>query len=314
MKQQEEMHNVLITGGSGLMGRRLTEHLQARGHRVMWLSHKQKRLNRGFCPNGGIYYWDIDNHVLDERPLKMADTIIHLAGASVASGLWTADRRKEIIRSRVVSARMLAEALRRLPNHVQTYISASAIGYYGTAVSQAVRNESSALGDGFLAQTCALWEREADRLADSLGVRKVVFRNGVILSDEGGFLRRMRLGVRWGLSTPLGKGRQYINWIHVDDICGMYVMAVENNSLQGVYNAVGPAPVTNEQFCYAMESVSNMPMLLRMRVPAELLKRMLGELSTMLLGGERVSADKIEKVGFGFVYSSVNQALRELLR
>lgn len=302
------MHNILITGGSGLIGRRLTEHLQARGHRVMWLSHSHAE-GTGVYPNGGIYRWNVNKGLLDERPLRTADTIIHLAGVNIGDKPWTPSRKREIMRSRALGARLLCNQLEKMSHYVKTYISASAIGYYDMEEGPAILTEDAPLGTGFLAKTCRLWEREADRFESRLGVRKVIFRNGLVLSNRGGILRKMSKPFKYGFNTPVGSGLQYFNWIHIDDLCGVYLSAVEREDIKGVYNAVSPAPLTNDQFNYAMAYVFGGNHV-RIAIPEKAVRFVLGEMSSLILEGKRVSAEKIIDTGFEFVYCSVNQALR----
>lgn len=305
-------HTVLITGGGGLVGQRLTEHLQARGHRVIWLTHSDT-LGRGIFPQGGIYRWDTEQKKVDERPLAMADTIVHLAGADICATWWSPSRKREIIRSRVITARMLSDRLKKMEHHVKTFISASAIGFYGNHTSMEILHEESPRGEGFLAEVCRLWENEAHRFEERLGIRTVILRSGLVLSSAGGFFPKAEIPARMGLIIPLGNGRQFVNWIHVDDLCGMFVHAIERQDVSGTFNAVSPSPLTNDQFSYALTYAMGGNHL-RVAMPEKMVKFVFGEISSTLLNGTRVSSEKIQNTGFEFVYTSLNQALRELLR
>ncbi|CAN5888903.1 TIGR01777 family oxidoreductase [soil metagenome] len=292
---------ILITGGTGLIGTRLSEILIDLGYDVAHLSRK---------PAKGSHYkafrWDVEQGTIDENAILYADYILHLAGANLGREKWTEERKKVILNSRVESSLLLYEKLKKLPHHVKGFISASAIGIYGDSGDRLV-TEESIYGDDFLADVTKRWESAAYKV-HSLGIRTVLFRNGLVLSDQGGALPQMAKPVKMMAGAPLGSGKQYMSWIHIDDLCRLYVEAIENTSFQGVYNAVAPNPVTNEEFTKALAKAMGKPLVLP-KVPAFGLKLMLGELSEILLTGQRVSANKVLHTGFTFEYVTLDKAL-----
>lgn len=309
MDEMKKKHTVLITGATGLIGKKLSTQLQDEGHTVKWLS--RDRYEGPDAPNGGVFYWNLDSKVIEERAFENVDTIIHLAGANIGEQRWTADRKREIMRSRIVSARLIFNKLKVMNHSVKTFISASAIGYYGAVTRQVIFDETSPMSNDFLSKTCFLWEREAHKF-EELGIRTVIFRNGVVLSKDGGLLPKMIIPVKFGINLPMGTGHQYINWIHIDDIVRIYIKGVEDENLVGVYNAVAPGPLTNEQFMYAL-SYAKGGERIHIKMPEAILKTCLGEMSQLILEGTRVSAEKIKSTGFIFEYPSLNKALHECI-
>ncbi|MCK6616920.1 MAG: TIGR01777 family oxidoreductase [Cyclobacteriaceae bacterium] len=296
---------VLITGGSGLLGSRLTELLLEQGYEVAHLSRKAKT---GVVP---AFAWDVSAGSLDEKAFTGVDTIIHLAGAGVADKRWTKERKREILESRVQSTRLLYRFLSRRTHQVRKFISASAIGIYGFGLRNEVLAENSKHGDDFLSQVVTAWENEVNAMP-SLGVRTIILRIGIVLSKEGGALKEMARPVRWGVGAPLGTGNQYLSWIHIDDLCRMFLFALENESIAGVYNAAGVQPVTNREFTRTVAAVLKKPMWLP-PVPAFVLKLLLGEMAGMVLNGSRVSSEKIQRAGFTFRFTDLHSALLDLL-
>lgn len=295
----------MITGGSGLLGSRLTELLLEQGYEVAHLSRKAKT---GVVP---AFAWDVSAGSLDEKAFTGVDTIIHLAGAGVADKRWTKERKREILESRVQSTRLLYRFLSRRTHQVRKFISASAIGIYGFGLRNEVLAENSKHGDDFLSQVVTAWENEVNAMP-SLGVRTIILRIGIVLSKEGGALKEMARPVRWGVGAPLGTGNQYLSWIHIDDLCRMFLFALENESIAGVYNAAGVQPVTNREFTRTVAAVLKKPMWLP-PVPAFVLKLLLGEMAGMVLNGSRVSSEKIQRAGFTFRFTDLHSALLDLL-
>lgn len=386
--------NILITGGTGLVGQRLTEKLLAKGYTVSYLTRKKngidsleykttlplfetiegteaalsakalgKRLaqdltvtnidqfsdpqtglpmqverheillNKGHLltnydiesileskiPNILIqkenayiklYEWDIAKNYLEEDAIKNADYIIHLAGAGVADESWTVARKKEILESRTLSTRLLADKISTVPNKIKAFVSASAIGYYGLDTSNILQHENiESKGKDFLATVVKAWEAEIFKVKD---IRTVAIRIGVVLSKKGGALEKIAQPVRLYAGAALGSGQQYIPWIHLDDLCEIFIKAVEDTALSGIYNGVAPQPVTNEVLTKEIGKALGKP-ILPINVPAFVLKLMLGEMAGIVLGGNRVSSGKIEKTGFRFQYIEVAKALKDLL-
>jgi len=298
--------HVLITGASGLIGSRLTELLLQRGHKV---SHLSRKARAGKVP---AYEWNIAKGQLDPKALDGVDSIVHLAGAGISDKRWNDARKKEIVDSRTLSSRLLYENLASQQNKVQSFISASAIGYYGFTKGPELFTELSKPGDGFLADVVRAWEAEVNTIA-SLKIRLAKIRIGIVLSDKGGALYEMAKPVKWFVGSPLGSGKQYLSWIHIDDLCGIFIKAIEDENMQGVYNGVAPNPVTNSEFTKALGKVLNRP-LWAPAVPAFVLRVLLGEMADMILNGNNVSAEKVKEVGYTFQYPLLQQALMNLLK
>jgi uncharacterized protein len=301
----QKTKNILITGASGLIGTRLTALLQQKGYTVSHLGRSKK--------NGTVksFTWDVTRQTVDSEAFKNADTIIHLAGASVAEKRWTAKRKQEILESRTHSTRLLYSALSQAQYPVTSIISASAIGYYGFESNQWL-TEESAPGKDYLADVTRQWENEVDKIA-TLGIRAVKMRIGIVLSTEGGALESMAKPIRLLAGAPLGTGNQYISWIHIDDLCDMFIKAVEDNRMSGPYNAVAPAPVTNGELTKLIAEKLKKPLILP-AVPKFALKLILGEMAEIVVSGSRVSPQKILAAGYNFKFTKVDQALDDLLQ
>ncbi|UII28475.1 TIGR01777 family oxidoreductase [Fulvivirga maritima] len=296
---------VLITGGTGLIGGRLTELLQQKNYTVKYLSRNPKKVK-----NIEAYAWDVNAHTIDEACLQGTDYIINLAGAGIADERWNKERKKILLESRTRSTALLKDLLRDHEHQVKAVVSASAIGYYGYDSGGVMKREESRFGDDFLATVTKAWEAEADLIAD-LGIKVSKIRVGLVLTPKGGALEKLMIPAKFGLNAPLGSGDQYMSWIHIDDLCHQFIYAMENQ-LIGPYNGVAPNPVTNKEFTKTTSSVLHKPAFLP-PVPAFMLKLILGEMASMLLGGSRVSSEKIEEKGFQFQYPQLRSALEDLI-
>ncbi len=303
-KLQIMVHKILVTGASGLVGSRLTELLLQKGHHV---SHLGRSKRAGSVPS---FVWDVESKSIDKKTLDGVDTIINLAGAGVADRRWTTQRKKEILESRTHSTQLLFETLEKQNHSVKTFVSASAIGYYGFGLHDEVFTEESKAGNDFLASVTKRWEEEADRIA-SLGVRVVKLRIGIVLSEKGGALAEMAKPVRFGVGSPLGTGKQYLSWIHIDDLCEMFIKATEDEKMQGVYNAT-TAWLTNADLTKAIAHVLKRPLWLP-PVPNFITKIILGEMAEIVLNGSKVSSGKIEATDFQFKYPRLDDTLSNLL-
>ncbi len=308
------MENVIITGGTGLIGRQLTALLVQKGYAVIIFSHTKKNVTAGQS-NPAIAYWNIETGEVDKAAIANADYIIHLAGAGVADKRWTKDRKKEIMNSRTQSSALLIRALQQTPNKVKAVIAASAIGWYGadTFTSRQKGFPETALSSpDFLGETCRLWE-ESIAPVSLLGKRLVKFRTGIVLSNEGGAFAEFKKPLKGGVAAILGSGDQVISWIHIDDMCRMYISVIENEYMQGVYNAVAPAPVTNKQLTIKLANNMRGKAYLTIHVPALVLKLALGEMSVEVLKSATVNADKILQSGFRFLYPAIDTAIAQLV-
>ncbi len=292
---------ILITGGSGLIGTRLSELLIDLGYEVAHLSREPNKFS-----HYKTFKWDVEEAYIDENAITYADYIIHLAGASVAGHKWTEERKKEIVSSRVDSTDLIWQCLSKSSHHVKGFISSSAIGIYGDSGDNIMAEEST-YGNDFLAEVCKKWEASAWRVKE-LGLRTVIFRLGVVLSLKGGALPQMARPFKMFAGAPLGSGKQYMSWIHIDDVCRLIIRAVEERQFEGVYNAVAPHPVTNKEFTKELAEVMHKPLMLP-KVPAFAINMVLGELSEVVLFSQRVSANKVLQTGFTFEFNYLEEAL-----
>jgi uncharacterized protein (TIGR01777 family) len=254
------------------------------------------------------YVWDIEKATIDDEVFKNADAVIHLAGAGIADKRWNPKRKLEILESRTKSTALLAHYLERNPQ-VKTVVAATAIGYYGFGLTDHEFTEVSNPGSDFLAKVVKAWEEEQDKIK---GPRLVKLRIGIVLSEKGGALKEMIRPVRWGVGAPLGSGQQFLSWIHIDDLCSMFIKALEDSSMKGAYNATGPYAVTNKEFTKAIANVLHKPLLLP-PVPGFVLKLVIGEMADLVLNGSIVSSTKIQKAGFKFKFPTLATALNDLL-
>jgi uncharacterized protein len=300
------MENILITGGTGLIGSRLSELLKARGHAVAFLSRSDKKI-----PGITVYGWDPENGNIETAALDWATCIIHLAGENIMKGRWTPRQKQRIIDSRVKSGEFLYQRVTQRNKILSAFISASAIGYYGAVTSEHIFKESDPPADDFLGTTCRLWEQMADHFKTL--ARTVKIRTSPVLSAKGGMLDKLLGPAKFGLAAPLGSGRQYFPWIHIDDLCSIYAKAVEDERMEGAYNAAAPGHVTNKEFMRTLARVLNKPMWLP-PVPGFLLKLFLGEVGDVSLKGSRVSSEKILETGFRFRFPRLEEALTGMLK
>ncbi|MEP1095044.1 MAG: TIGR01777 family oxidoreductase [Cyclobacteriaceae bacterium] len=296
---------ILITGGTGLVGQRLSELLVENHFEVSHLSrHPTKGTHESF-------HWNVEKGEIDKEAIKNSDIIIHLAGASVAGKRWTKKWKQEIYDSRINATRLLVEAIRNHNSRLQHFISASAIGYYGWDTKENLVDENSEKGKGFLADVVADWEGEVSNL-NEFGVRNSIVRVGIVLSDKGAALVEMTKPIKLGVGAPLGSGKQFMSWIHLDDLCQLFIHMIKNEET-GVFNAVSPNPVTNKDFTKQLAKELNKPLILP-NVPSFALRLLVGEMQVMLTGGNKVSSKKIEQTGFDFQYPSLHSALKNLVK
>ncbi len=305
---------ILITGGTGMIGRRLTEHLVAEGNEVVILTRK---LPEGKPVQNGIGYalWNIEQQTIDQAAISNADHIIHLAGAGVADKRWNTKRKKEILDSRTQSSALIVKALTEIPNKVQSVISASAIGWYGPDTADSRINgfsEDAKPDNAFLGETCRLWEESIEPVT-ALGKRLVKLRTGIVLSTQNGALLEFMKPLHMRVATVLGTGKQAVSWIHVDDLCRMYLFAIDHPTISGAYNAVAPSPVANKELIRILARQMCGQLYITLYVPSLILKIVLGEMSIEVLKSATVSSRKIEGTGFTFLYPQLGNALEELL-
>jgi len=264
-------------------------------------------------PGVKIYQWDIKRGHIDPQAIQTADHIVHLAGAGIADERWTDARKNEILTSRTASTELLARALSRNPHNVKSFVASSAIGYYGGDTGDRPLTETSSGGSDFLAQVVRAWERSEDQVA-AVGIRTVKFRIGVVLTMAGGALPKLAQPIRLGAGAPIGSGQQYISWIHLDDLCRLFIRAIADESWQGVYNAVAPSPATNEGLTRAIADALGRPLLLP-NIPNFAIRLMFGELAITVTGGNYVLNKRIsEETDFQYQYGDLTNALKNLLQ
>lgn len=296
------MKNVLITGGTGLIGKRLSSLLKSNGYHVRILS--REKINHD---SDQVFTWNIDKRYIDQNAFKDLDHIIHLAGAGIANEKWSNKRKKEIIDSRVTSTELLFNAVKDQKIPLKTFISASAIGYYGSITSETIFKETDQAASDFLGNVCKLWEQSIFQFK-KLKIRTVAIRTGIVLSKNGGALKK----ITGPIIAPLGDGKQYMPWIHIDDLCKFYIQAIEDNRVKGVFNAVSPEHHTNYSFSKAVAKIYKRP-LLPIGAPGFILKAILGEMSTIILNGSRISSKKMKTYGFKFDFEKLENALKNLI-
>lgn len=299
---------VLVTGATGLIGRRLVARLQGEGTPLRAVSRAPERA--GLPEAVQVFGWD--GREVPAEALRSTRAIVHLAGEPVFGGRMTAERKRRIRESRVASTRALVDALTRLPpaDRPTTFVCASAVGYYGSR-GEELLEESALPGDGFLAKTCVDWE-EAAAGAERAGVRVVSLRIGIVMAAEGGALAPMRVPFGLGLGARIGDGRQWFPWVHADDVVGLAVAAIQSEPYRGPVNAVAPNPVRNADFTRTLARQLRRPALLR--VPAFLLRLAGPEIAEELLGSRRVVPRVALDRGYAFAYPDLAEALAAELR
>jgi uncharacterized protein (TIGR01777 family) len=304
---------ILISGGTGLIGTKLTLHLIERNYEVIILSRNKNRSS----PDRKITYsfWDGKKEIIDLEVLKKADHIVHMAGAGVMDKKWTPEYQKEIIESRTKSSEFLVKTLHENPHRVKTFIAASAIGWYGADADPPLRKdgfiETDSAAKDFLGETCLLWETSVAPVA-AMGIRLVKLRSGIVLSNEGGAFREFKRPLRFGFAGILGSGKQVISWIHIDDMCRMYIEAIENKSLAGSYNAVATLPVANKRLVIAMAEKFRHKFYIPVHIPTFFLQAVMGKRSTEILKSATVANKKIRSTGFTFLYPVIGPAIENL--
>ena len=309
-----ETKTILIVGGTGLVGTALSKLLTINGYKVIILSREPAKAASRHEKNDSMSFakWDVKRQTIDANAIASAVAIVHLAGAGVVDKPWTDGYKKEIVDSRVQSSALVIKALKENPNKVETVVSASAIGWYGRDENKGrpfIESDPSA--KGFLGETCQQWE-DSVRPVTALGKRLVICRFGIVLSNVGGALMEFKKPLLARVAGIIGNGKQVISWIHIHDLCRLIEYAIANPQIEGVYNAVSPAPVTNEQLTVTLAKAMHGNAFIKISVPAFALKLIMGERSIEVLKSTTVSSAKIQQAGFEFQFPEIKQAIGNL--
>ncbi|OGN75960.1 MAG: TIGR01777 family protein [Chloroflexi bacterium GWB2_49_20] len=298
---------ILISGGTGMIGRPLVTRLQESGHQLWILTRKIGA--RHNLKNIQMVHWDGSRLGEWSEYVNQVDAIINLAGENIGAKRWSDKRKKQIIESRVNAGEILTEAIKQARKRPRVFVQASAIGFYGVNRHENL-TEASASGDDFLADICIKWEESSNGL-ESLGIRRVVIRTGVVLSKNEGALNRMLIPFKLFVGGPIGGGRQMISWIHpFDEIAAIQYM-LENDELAGVFNLTAPEPISNADLGRYLARITHRPYWLP--VPAFALRILLGEMCTLVLDGQNVTSLRLVDAGFQFKYGKIEDALKNLL-
>ncbi len=298
---------VLITGATGLIGSKVTELCREKGIEVNYFTTSKDKIKNKAGYKG--FYWNPEKEEIDPKALEGVSTIINLVGESIAQR-WTREQKEKIIDSRVETAHLLYKTLQDNEHQVNHFISASAIGVYPSSIEKLYTEEDKAVDDSFVGKTVMLWEEAANNFAD-LGMDVAKVRIGLVLAEKGGMLEKLKEPVNFNVGAPLGSGKQWQSWIHIDDLAGIFMHILENK-LEGTYNAVAPNPVTNKELVHEVADKMGKPVWLP-NIPSIAIKTVFGEMSRLVLSSQLVSNNKIEQRGYRFQYTNLARALENLI-
>lgn len=293
---------ILIAGGTGLIGKHLSAMLLKQGNTVRLLSRKPK--------GEGQFFWNPLANEMDVEALNGVDVVINLAGAGIADKRWTASRKKELIESRVQSANVLRRAMEAMEQRPKTYLSASAVGYYGDSGEQWMTEENAPANEGFMVDCCSLWEAAAAQMT-ALGLRTLTFRIGIVLDTEGGALAEVVKPLRFGLGAYFGSGQAWWSWIHREDVCRAFIWAMENEKAAGIFNLVAPFPERGKTVVEQTARARRQRAIF-LPAPSLALRLALGEMAAVVLNSNRVSAEKLVQAGFEFQWPHLDAALSDI--
>jgi len=306
------METVLITGGTGMIGKALTQALIERGFKVIILTRHLNDKQKAENDKLSYAVWDVEKQTIDKEAFAKADYVIHLAGANFADKRWNEKVKNEILSSRVDSAKLIIESLKTIPNKVKTVISASGISWYGQDDIKISKpfTEPDPPSNDFMAQTCQQWEAAIEP-ASFLGKRLIKFRIGPVLSTDGGAYVEFKNPIKFGVAGIIGNGKQVMSWIHVDDLVRAILYGMENEKIDGVYNAVSPKPVSNKELILEIAK-STGKSFTPIHAPSFSLKIVFGEMIGEILKSTTVSSEKLQKTGFIFQYPDIRAAILQL--
>jgi uncharacterized protein (TIGR01777 family) len=300
---------IIITGATGFIGSRLCRELHKKNYSLIVFSRNAASAKSELFLDAEFVNWDYHNPAEWEEYIEGTYAVIHLAGESLASKRWTEKQKRKIIESREISTRCIIEAIGKADKKPETFICASAIGFYGNA-GDAILTENSPNGKDFLSDVCFRWEKEAEE-AEKFGVRRVSIRTGLALSPEGGAFKKLLLPYKLFAGGPLGSGKQWLSWLHIKDLIQIYIFALENAAVKGAINATSPNPVTNKELANSLGKILHRPSFFR--VPEFVLKMVLGEMSETVLSSQKVYPERLSLLGYKFLYPEITRALKDLL-
>ena len=297
-------NTILVTGATGLVGRQLCKELLKRGFSVHALSRSDRNMEACKC-----FLWDIETQEIDHSAFEGVSAIIHLAGAGVGDRRWTTRYKKQIYDSRIESTRLLINTLKTIDHTVESFISASAVGYYDDNGSEWI-TEDAPMAEEFISRLCRDWEAEGQR-AETMGIRYVALRIGLVISRKAGFLPKTTMTLPLRMLNYFGNGQHYYAWIHERDVVSMFCHALTNQSVSGVYNAVAPNPVSQKTMLVELKKVLSKALIM-LPVPTFALRIVLGEMARVVVFSQRVSCQKILNTGFAFSFDKVSEAFSDL--
>jgi len=298
------MATVLIAGGTGLIGQRMTQLLEEKNYDVIFLSRQKKSDPR-------FFQWNAKNQTIDSDAIKKADYVINLAGAGIVDKYWSDRRKKVLIESRTQTAQLLRDSFEKIKKP-KAYLSASAIGFYGNRGNEWLTETSTPQPEDFLSECTIAWEDAAKKIID-LDIRAAIFRIGIVLSMKGGALPQMILPMKFGARVSFGNGKAFYPWVHIDDVCKMFIWALENENANGIYNAVAPEPLRIKSLVKEIQKARGV-FAIPFPAPKFALRIAMGEMADMLLNSARVSAEKIQKENFEFDFPDIQLALKDILK
>ncbi|MBP9580535.1 MAG: TIGR01777 family protein [Ignavibacteriaceae bacterium] len=303
------MKRIIVTGATGLIGQKLVSALIERGDEVIIFSRDITKA-KTIIPNANEYVeWDYIKPELWKTKLDNSDAVVHLAGTNLFAKRWNDSFKNEVLKSRQISTKNLVDAIKSCSNKPQVFISASGVGYYGDC-GDTILDETSSSGNDFLAEVCKVWEGESKRVEDA-GVRSVQIRTGLVLSTEDGALKQMLPPFKFYIGGPLGNGKQWASWLHIEDIIGIYLHAIENTELRGAVNAASPNPVRMNEFTNTLGNVLHRPSLFP--VPKFILRLVIGEAAEVVTASQRVDVQKLLNSDYKFKFDFIKEALKDLL-
>lgn len=297
---------ILITGATGLIGSEIVRQYHNKGIGINYLTTAKDKIQKQENYLG--FFWDPAKGEIDLESLEGVGAIIHLGGSSIFK-LWTQKNKKKIVRSRVEGAELLFRSLENNEHTVGQFVSASGISVYPSSCNKLYFEDEDKVADTFLGKLVTEWEAAADRFSE-LGLRVAKIRTGIVLSEKGGALAQMQRPIKYGVGSPLGSGKQWQSWIHLEDLARIYLYVIENG-LQGVYNATAPDPVTNKELMGEIAKLEGKKMWLP-NVPAFAMKLVMGEMASIALESQLVASRKIQKAGFSFNFVNIGKTLKDL--